>query len=332
MTGLISDHAHVVLGACLVITAIVLCVGADRASALPPLPSVVTGSALSVGETSATLQGSVNPEGSTVTDCHFEYGTSPSYGLSAPCEQSVGGGSQPVAVSATIGALQPGTVYYFGLTASNAGGPSPGSAQLFPTAGPIVSLCGRLTGSRRVQCLAAVNKGDQQSGTDAGLYVAYCPRHTGASSLRASAAGTSEAGWPPKQCLKMDKGPAGRRHTLVGLRGVHNWLLGGYGNDTIIGGNVGDVIWGDYHPNGAPKHQIATIHAGNGRNVIYANDTVNFVWTGTNPRTVVHAHASGISGVIHCQSSGIVVFLSTVSERHFKLDGCHHISHFSVGY
>ena len=42
--------------------------------------------------------------------------------------------------------------------------------------------------------------------------------------------------------------------------------------------------------------------------------------------------ASGISGVIHCQSSGIVVFLSSVSERHFKLDGCQHISHFSVGY
>ena len=117
----------------------------------------------------------------------------------------------------------------------------------------------------------------------------------------------------------MDKGPAGRHHTLVGERGVHNWLLGGYGNDTIIGGNIGDVIWGDYHPSGFPKHQTATIHAGNGRNVIYANDTVNYVWTGTNPRTVVHAHASGIGGVIHCQSPGIVLFLSTVSERHFKL-------------
>ena len=130
----------------------------------------------------------------------------------------------------------------------------------------------------------------------------------------------------------MDKGPAGQHHTLVGQRGVHNWLLGGYGSDTIIGGNVGDVIWGDYHPSGVPRFQTATIHAGNGRNVIYANDTRNYVWTGTNPRTVVHAHVSGISGVIHCQSPGIVVFLGVVSERHFKLDGCRHISHFSVGY
>jgi hypothetical protein len=74
------------------------------------------------------------------------------------------------------------------------------------------------------------------------------------------------------------------------------------------------------------------IRAGDGRNVIYANDTHNYVWTGSNPRTVVHAHVSGISGVIHCQSPNIVVYLSTVSERHFILDGCTRISHYSVGY
>jgi hypothetical protein len=145
-------------------------------------------------------------------------------------------------------------------------------------------------------------------------------------------ASTSEAGWPAKECLKMDKGGAGRSHTLVGLNGVHNWLLGGYGNDTIIGGNRGDVIWADYHPSGEPPSQTALIRAGNGRNVIYANDTRNFVWTGTDPRTVVHAHVSGISGVIHCQSPGIIVYLSVVSERHFTLDGCRHVSHWSVGH
>jgi Ca2+-binding RTX toxin-like protein len=131
----------------------------------------------------------------------------------------------------------------------------------------------------------------------------------------------------------MDKGPAGEAaRTLVGQKGVHNWLLGGYGSDTIIGGDKGDVIWGDYHPDGKPAHQTAVIFTGNGRNVIYANDTVNYVWTGTSPRTVVHAFLRGISGVIHCESSGIVVYLSKTSQRHFKLDGCHHISRFSVGY
>ena len=130
----------------------------------------------------------------------------------------------------------------------------------------------------------------------------------------------------------MDKGPAGQHHTIVGMRHVHNWLLGGWGSDTIIGGERGDVIWGDYQACCWPKHQTAIIHAGNGRNVIYANDTLNYVWTGTNPKTIVHAHASGISGVIHCGSRSQVIFLSVVSERHFKLDGCGRISHFSVGY
>jgi hypothetical protein len=145
-----------------------------------------------------------------------------------------------------------------------------------------------------------------------------------------AAAMTSHAGWPPDQHLVMDKGPAGRHNTLVGQPGVHNYLLGGYGDDTIYGGDSGDVIWGDFHESGWPSHQTAIIHAGNGRNLIYANDTLNYVWTGTNPATVVHAHQN--SGVIHCENSRIVVFTSHQALPHYKLDGCRRISFYSVGY
>ncbi len=165
------------------------------------------------------------------------------------------------------------------------------------------------------------------------LYVSFCPgHHARRGRKKAHKADTSHAGWPPDQCLKMDKGPAGPSHTIDGQKGVHNWLLGGYGNDTIVGGDLGDVIWGDYHPNAKPAHQTAVIEGGDGRNFIYANDSVNYVWTGTNPKTVVHAFLAGTSGVIHCQSPGVVVFLSRTSQRHFKLDGCHRISHYSVGH
>jgi len=141
---------------------------------------------------------------------------------------------------------------------------------------------------------------------------------------------TSHAGWPPDQHLVMDRGPAGRSNTLTGVDGKHNYLLGGYGDDTIYGGEVGDVIWGDYHPSGWPHHQTAVIHAGDGKNFIYANDTVNYVWTGTNPATVVHAHEG--SGVIHCESPRILVYTSHHARPHYKLHGCRRISFYSVGY
>jgi hypothetical protein len=146
----------------------------------------------------------------------------------------------------------------------------------------------------------------------------------------AASAMTSHAGWPADQHLEMDKGPAGRENTLIGRQHVHNYLLGGYGNDTIDGGSAGDVIWGDYHPSGWPSFQTAVIHAGDGPNFIYANDTVNYVWTGTNPDTVVHAHED--SGVIHCENPNIVVFTSHRALPHYKLHGCRHISFYSVGY
>ena len=145
-----------------------------------------------------------------------------------------------------------------------------------------------------------------------------------------AAAMTSHAGWPANQHLVMDKGPAGVANTLVGRPGVHNYLLGGYGNDTIIGGNAGDVIWGDYHPSGWPKHQKAIIHAGNGKNFIYSNDTYNEVWTGTNPGTVVHAHSG--SGVIHCENAHIIVYTSHRAKPHYKFPGCKRISFKTVGY
>ena len=62
-------------------------------------------------------------------------------------------------------------------------------------------------------------------------------------------ANTSHAGWPAIQNLLIDKDPTGGAHVLYGRPGVHNELLGGYGSDTIYGGNAGDVIWTNLHPN-----------------------------------------------------------------------------------
>ena len=93
---------------------------------------------------------------------------------------------------------------------------------------------------------------------------------------------TSHAGWPPDEHLMMDKGPVGAARHVRGRAGLHNYLLGGYGDDTIFGGDDGDVIWGDSTPAAGPPPDGG--HSRRRRtNVIYANDTVNYVWTGCEP-------------------------------------------------
>jgi hypothetical protein len=106
------------------------------AFALVTPPAVSTGQATGVRVSSATLEGTVNPEGQPVTSCTFEYGTSGYYGQSVPCHPDpaeIGSGSTPVPVSAEITGLQPGTVYHYRLVAANAGSSSQGQDQTLQT-------------------------------------------------------------------------------------------------------------------------------------------------------------------------------------------------------
>jgi hypothetical protein len=91
----------------------------DVFGAAQVIPDVTTQAAGEVHPTSATLQGTVNPDGFKVSDCHFDYGTEETYGQSAQCVPAPGSGGSPVAVHADIAGLQPGTTYHFRLQASN---------------------------------------------------------------------------------------------------------------------------------------------------------------------------------------------------------------------
>jgi hypothetical protein len=86
-----------------------------------------------VTPTSATLNAKVNPNASEVSKCTIEYGTTTSYGSSAPCAPSPGSGTSPVAVSASVTGLTSGTTYHFRVSATNAGGTSQGSDGTFQT-------------------------------------------------------------------------------------------------------------------------------------------------------------------------------------------------------
>jgi RTX calcium-binding nonapeptide repeat (4 copies) len=165
---------------------------------------------------------------------------------------------------------------------------------------------------------------------DRGVYVAFCPQgqEVAASAQiarvpRAAVAEASHAGWPPDECLKMDKGPAGESHTLLGLEHVHNWLLGGYGNDTIYGGDSGDVIWGDYQPSGQSESEVDRLHGGAGSDYIYSSHGYNEIWTGAGNDHVqlVYGH-----GIVYCNGPGLktLVMRYLPQNRPWKLVGCSH--------
>ncbi|MCF7674943.1 MAG: hypothetical protein K9M97_06335, partial [Akkermansiaceae bacterium] len=71
------------------------------------LPAVTTGSATGVTTTTATLNGTVNPNG-TATSAQFEYGLTNAYGSTAAVTLSPDNGSTVQDVSATISGLQAG--------------------------------------------------------------------------------------------------------------------------------------------------------------------------------------------------------------------------------
>ncbi|HWM63073.1 MAG TPA: NHL repeat-containing protein [Solirubrobacterales bacterium] len=109
----------------------------------PPL--VVTGAAGAGADFSLRmLEGTVNPEGFKVSDCHFEYGTTTAYGTSTPCEPSVnalGEGTSDVAVSASTEPLEPNTTYHYRLLASNSALAAEGEDRTFTTGDAPADSC-----------------------------------------------------------------------------------------------------------------------------------------------------------------------------------------------
>jgi DNA-binding beta-propeller fold protein YncE len=114
------------------------------------VPDVATSAASNVQQTTATVAGTVNPDGVQLTDCHFVYiddadfqanGYSGPNARSAACVPSAA--SIPPdhgehAVTADLTGLSPKTTYDFRLVAANANGSSGGQDRSFRTSAPPV--------------------------------------------------------------------------------------------------------------------------------------------------------------------------------------------------
>jgi hypothetical protein len=94
-------------------------------------PTAITGSAVSVTESSVTLNGTVNPNG-TDTGAYFEYGMDQNYG-SITTNISVDSGGGDVSVNADISGLRDHTTYHYRLAATNESGTSYGDDDTFTT-------------------------------------------------------------------------------------------------------------------------------------------------------------------------------------------------------
>jgi len=108
-----------------------LALPASTALAAGP-PAATTGAASAITRSTATLNGTVDPNGSSVR-WYFEYGTTTAYGLTSGGEDA-GDGDGEVPVAAGLQGLSPGTTYHYRLIATNADGGAQGADRTFRTA------------------------------------------------------------------------------------------------------------------------------------------------------------------------------------------------------
>lgn len=98
-------------------------------------PIVTAGSTTNIGQTAATLHGTVNPN-NLATTFQFHYGPTSALGAVSPTTAaSVGSGSSGVPVSTKLSGLSPDTTYYVQLVASNSAGTSSTAVSTFKTTG-----------------------------------------------------------------------------------------------------------------------------------------------------------------------------------------------------
>lgn len=96
-------------------------------------PTVRTGPATKVTNTTAVLTGSVTPNGAA-TDYVFSYGPTTGYGVNTAA-RSAGSGTKLRAVTQKIAGLTPGTTYHFRIGALNRSGTATGADRTFTTTG-----------------------------------------------------------------------------------------------------------------------------------------------------------------------------------------------------
>jgi hypothetical protein len=107
-----------------------------RLVSLPPAGPLLlpeSSGASEVGPTAATLDAKVNPEGAAGVTYRFEYGPTMAYGASTSAVALAGEGFEDETASASLGELEPATLYHFRVVVKSGAGETVGPDETFST-------------------------------------------------------------------------------------------------------------------------------------------------------------------------------------------------------
>ena len=138
------------------------------------LPNIATGGVTDITDSSATLNGTVDPAGAGDATCQFEYGETAEYlGASSPVACSPAGPySTSTAVSTGLSGLAPATLYHYRIDASNSAGTLRGPDQTFVSGAGAPVVVGETVGDRGSDN-ARVDAQIQVMGSSANVRVEY---------------------------------------------------------------------------------------------------------------------------------------------------------------
>ncbi len=155
-----------------------LCAAVDEAGRVlvtrVPAAAVVTGTPSAVGETTATVTGTVDTNDATLASCRFEYGTTEAYGQSVPCgaggAQVLAAGSANQPVGAALSGLAANVTYDYRLTAVSASGEARTANATFKTTSPPLvqphpSIGGIPAPGQKLTCKSGVSGSGASSAT-----------------------------------------------------------------------------------------------------------------------------------------------------------------------
>jgi hypothetical protein len=137
-------------------------------------PVATTSASRFTSATTGDLSGTVNPNAATLSDCHFEFGTTTAYGRSVPCA-AFPSGTTTATVTAHVTGLAPNTPFHVQLVAGNAGGVGKGVDRPATTP-PLPPTVGALAATNVSSTTAALTGSvDPNGGALTGCHFLYGP-------------------------------------------------------------------------------------------------------------------------------------------------------------